>query len=55
MTEARRNPLPTAGLQYDPSNEAITRRTLEFALDRIETDVSLAKTQSDKEGSLAVR
>ena len=55
MAEARRNPLPTAGLQYDPSNEAITRRTLEFALDRIETDVSLAKTQADKEGSLAVR
>jgi len=55
MSEARRNPLPTPSIEYDTQNESITRRTIEFSLDRIELDVSLAKTQGDKEGSLAIR
>ena len=49
------NPLPVPAPEYDVANEAITRRTLEQALDLIENDVELAKTQGDKPGSLAMR
>ena len=55
MAERRRNPLPVPLQEYNVQNEAITRRTLEFALDQIENDVDLAKTQADKPGSLAMR
>ena len=51
----RQNPLPVPAPEYDVANEAITRRTLEQALDLIENDVELAKTQGDKSGSLAMR
>ena len=51
----RQNPLPVPAPEYDVANEAITRRTLEQALDLIENDVELAKTQGDKSGSLAIR
>ena len=51
----RQNPLPGPAPEYDVANEAITRRTLEQALDLIENDVELAKTQGDKSGSLAMR
>ena len=51
----RQNPLPVPAPEYDVNNEAITRRTLEQALDQIENDVELAKTQGDKPGSLAMR
>ena len=51
----RQNPLPVHAPEYDVANEAITRRTLEQALDLIENDVELAKTQGDKPGSLAMR
>lgn len=51
----RQNPLPVPAPEYDVANEAITRRTLEQALDLIENDVELAKTQGDKPGSLAMR
>ncbi len=51
----RQNPLPVPAPEYDVANEAITRRTLEQALDQIENDVELAKTQGDKPGSLAMR
>ena len=55
MAEVRRNPFPVPLPDYDNQNEAITRRTVEFALDQLETDVDLAKTQGDKRGSLAMR
>ena len=51
----RQNPLPVPAPEYDVANEAITRRPLEQALDLIENDVELAKTQGDKPGSLAMR
>ena len=51
----RQNPLPVPAPEYDVANEAITRRTLDQALDLIENDVELAKTQGDKPGSLAMR
>ena len=51
----RQNPLPVPAPEYDVANEAITRRTLEQALDLIENDVELAKTQGDKSGSLSMR
>jgi hypothetical protein len=51
----RQNPLPVPAPEYDVNNEAITRRTIEQAMDQIENDVSLAKTQGDKSGSLAMR
>ena len=51
----RQNPLPVPTPDYDVNNEATTRRTIEQALDQIENDVNLAKTQGDKRGSLAMR
>jgi len=51
----RQNPLPVPTPEYDVNNEAITRRTIEQAMNQIENDVSLAKTQGDKSGSLAMR
>ena len=51
----RQNPLPVPAPEDDVSNEALPRRTLEQALDQIENDVELAKTQGDKPGSLAMR
>ncbi len=51
----RQNPLPVPTPEYDVNNEAITRRTIEQAMDQIENDVNLAKTQGDKSGSLAMR
>ena len=51
----RQNPLPVPTPENDVNNEATTRRTIEQALDQIENDVNLAKTQGDKPGSLAMR
>jgi hypothetical protein len=51
----RQNPLPVPTPEYDVNNEAITRRTIEQAMNQIENDVNLAKTQGDKSGSLAMR
>jgi|TARA_B100001093_G_scaffold514437_1_gene588434 hypothetical protein len=51
----RQNPLPVPPTEYDFNNEAITRRTIEQAMDQIENDVVQAKTQGDKTGSLAMR
>ena len=48
MAERRRNPLPVPMEEFNTQNEAITRRTIEFALDQLENDVDLAKTQGDK-------
>ena len=55
MAERRRNPLPLPMEEFNTQNEAITRITIEFALDQLENDVDLAKTQGDKPGSLAMR
>ena len=54
-TQTRTTPLPIPTPEYDARAEAINRRTIEIAMDRIENDVVLAKTQGDKEGSLAMR
>ena len=48
-------PLPIPDAEYRQENEAYTRRTLELALNRVENDINIAKTQGDKQGSLAMR
>ena len=53
--QTRTTPLPVPTPVYDARAEAINRRTIEIAMDQIENDVVLAKTQGDKEGSLAMR
>jgi|TARA_R110002020_G_scaffold199877_1_gene401856 hypothetical protein len=55
MASLRTNPLPSPSEEYDSENEQTMRRTVEFALQNIENDVLLAKTQADKDGSLAMR
>jgi|TARA_R110000787_G_scaffold131142_4_gene243050 hypothetical protein len=55
MASLRTNPLPSPSDEYDQENEQTMRRTVEFALQNIENDVLLAKTQADKDGSLAMR
>jgi hypothetical protein len=51
MASLRTNPLPSPGAEYDIENEQTMRRTVEFALQNIENDVLLAKTQADKDGA----
>ena len=48
-------PLPIPEAEYRQENEAYTRRTLELALNRVENDINIAKTQGDKQSSLALR
>lgn len=48
MASTRQTPLPVPSINYDPTEEAINRRTIELALDRIENDLLVAKTQDDK-------
>ena len=55
MAQSKTIPLPLATLEYEQQNEAITRLTIEQALQEIGNDVTLAKTQGDKDGSLAMR
>ena len=55
MSQSKTIPLPIATLEYEQQNEAVTRLTIEQALQEIENDVTLAKTQGDKDGSLAMR
>ena len=55
MAQSKIPPLPLATLEYEQQNEAITRLTIEQALQEIGNDVTLAKTQGDKDGSLAMR
>ena len=55
MASVRTNPLPSPPEEYSSEDERTMRRTVEFALQNIETDVLLAKTQGDKDGSLAIR
>jgi hypothetical protein len=42
-------------MEYDAQNEAVTRRSIEQTLQDVKADVELAKTQGDKDGSLAMR
>jgi len=55
MPSRRSVPLPVPTTEYVQENEALTRRTIEFAFQTLENDVELAKTQGDKTGSLAMR
>ena len=55
MAGTRTTPLPIPTPEYDQQEQGLSRRTLELAMDQIENDVVLAKTQGDKEGSLAMR
>ena len=55
MAEVRRNPLPVPLEEYDNQNDAVTRRTIEFAFDQIETDIDAAKKRDDKTTSLSLR
>ena len=55
MAQSRVVPLPVAAEEYDFRNEATTRVQIEQSLQEVKNDVVLAKTQGDKEGSLAMR
>ena len=55
MAQSKTIPLPLATPEYEQQNESITRLTIQQALQEIENDVTLAKTQGDKDGSLAMR
>jgi len=55
MSQLKNTPLPLASPEYDVSNEARTRRELEFSLQAISNELDVAKTQADKPGSLAMR
>ena len=55
MAQSKTTPLPLATPEYEQQNESITRLTIQQALQEIENDVTLAKTQGDKDGSLAMR
>tara|TARA_R110000850_G_C9717586_1_gene441888 strand:- start:207 stop:401 length:195 start_codon:yes stop_codon:yes gene_type:complete len=48
-------PLPIASPEYNQFNEGVTRRTLELALSNADNEIEVAKRQSDKTGSLALR
>jgi|TARA_R100000963_G_C4627337_1_gene93255 hypothetical protein len=55
VAQSKTVPLPVATQEYEQNNEATTRLTIEQSLQEIENDVNLAKTQGDKDGSLAMR
>ena len=55
MPQSIVSPLPLASEEYEQINESITRRSIEQALQEVKSDVDLAKTQGDKDGSLAMR
>jgi len=55
MPQSIVSPLPLAGEEYEQRNESITRRSIEQTLQEVKSDVDLAKTQGDKDGSLAMR
>ena len=46
MSGTRTTPLPIPRLDYDQQEEALTRRILELAIDQIENDIVLAKSQT---------
>ena len=48
-------PLPVARTEYDQRNENDTRKTIEISLANADNEILVAKTQSDKTGSLALR
>ena len=50
-----KTPLPVARQEYDQANENNTRRSLEIALSNADNEIEVAKRQSDKTGSLALR
>ena len=52
---AVKTPLPVARQEYDQANENNTRRSLEIALSNADNEIEVAKRQSDKTGSLALR
>ena len=51
MPQSIVSPLPLASEEYEQSNESITRRSIEQTLQEVKSDVDLAKTQGDKDGS----
>jgi len=55
MAQSRVIPLPVAPQEYEANNEATTRLSIEQSLQEVKNDVVLAKTQGDKDGSLAMR
>ena len=51
----RKTPLPIPLNQYDVPNESLTRKVIKDAFNQHEVEITAAKTQGDKEGSLAMR
>ena len=55
MPQSIVSPFPLADGEYNQHNESVTRRSIEQTLQEVKSDVELAKTQGDKDGSLAMR
>ena len=55
MASQRQEPLTIPAQEYNEENERLNRRTIELAFQTMENNVQLAKTQGDKDGSLAMR
>ena len=55
MPQSIVSPLPLASEEYEQRNESITRRSIEQTLQEVKSGVDLAKTQGDKDGTLAMR
>lgn len=47
MAEIKTLALPAANLEYDPNDEAVTRRTIEQAIESINTKVSNIQRMQD--------
>jgi|TARA_R100000700_G_C3083599_1_gene88136 hypothetical protein len=55
MAEKSNIPLPLASLEYDENNEAITRRTIEQALQDVNAEIGTLKTMQQSVVSKAIR
>ena len=55
MTLKVYRPLNVAPLEYEETNESVSRRTIEQNFQDVSSDIESVKTQSDKVSSLSLR
>ena len=55
MAEKTSIPLPLASQEYDETNEAITRRTIEQAVQDINSEIGTVKTMQQSNVSKSIR
>ena len=55
MTNRRNYPLPIPAPEYDPQNEAVTRRTIEIGFQEIQDTANNDRNYSSSTASLALR